>query len=194
MVQFLPGEEWKEFNPEGVFKFRYAISNSGRLVSFTDAIENGNLLRGCFVEGYKIIRFKNFSGRVRNRCLFVHRLLADNFIPKDSEEQTHILHLDYNRGNNNLENLKWGTQKEHLEHHRKNPRVIEGRKKRNAKSLGKGHKLTEARVVLIKKKIFDPNRKTKLKLIAKMFGISEMQLHRIKSGENWGHVAVDQKP
>jgi len=27
-----------------------------------------------------------------------------------------------------------------------------------------------------------------LKMIAKQFGISTMQLHRIKTGENWGHV------
>jgi hypothetical protein len=39
----------------------------------------------------------------------------------------------------------------------------------------------------------DPNRKTRLKLIAKQFGISEMQLYRIKSGENWGHIKVPEK-
>jgi hypothetical protein len=27
-----------------------------------------------------------------------------------------------------------------------------------------------------------------MKQIAEHFGISEMQLYRIKSGENWGHV------
>jgi hypothetical protein len=30
-----------------------------------------------------------------------------------------------------------------------------------------------------------------LKMLAKQFGISEMQLYRIKSGENWGHVKID---
>jgi hypothetical protein len=29
-----------------------------------------------------------------------------------------------------------------------------------------------------------------LKKIAEQFDISEMQLYRIKSGENWGHVKV----
>jgi len=49
-------------------------------------------------------------------------------------------------------------------------------------------KLTETKVKLIKRKIFDPNRRTRMKMIAKQFGISEMQLYRIKSGENWGSV------
>ena len=30
-----------------------------------------------------------------------------------------------------------------------------------------------------------------MRIIAKQFGISEMQLYRIKSGENWGHVKID---
>jgi len=59
--------------------------------------------------------------------------------------------------------------------------------KRIAK-LGSNAKLNEGRVKIIKRKIFDPNRKTRMKIIAKEFGISTMQLYRIKSGENWGHV------
>jgi hypothetical protein len=43
----------------------------------------------------------------------------------------------------------------------------------------------------LKRKIFDPKRKSRLKIIAKQFGISEMQLYRIKSGENWGHVKIE---
>ena len=71
------------------------------------------------------------------------------------------------------------------EHHKKNPELIK------RKGTIKYSKLTEGRVRLRKKKIFDPNRKTRMRLIAKQFGISEMQLYRIKSGENWGHVKVD---
>jgi DNA-binding Xre family transcriptional regulator len=42
----------------------------------------------------------------------------------------------------------------------------------------------------LKKKLLDPNRKTRYKILAKQFGVSEMQLHRIKTGENWGHIIV----
>jgi DNA-directed RNA polymerase specialized sigma subunit len=36
--------------------------------------------------------------------------------------------------------------------------------------------------------IADKKRKMTMKQIAEHFEISEMQLYRIKSGENWGHV------
>jgi len=47
--------------------------------------------------------------------------------------------------------------------------------------------------MLIKKKLLDPNRKTRMKMLAHQFRISEMQLYRIKSGENWGHVMVEER-
>jgi len=42
-----------------------------------------------------------------------------------------------------------------------------------------------------KRKLLDPKRKTRMKIMAKQFGVSEMQLYRIKSGENWGHITID---
>jgi DNA-binding Xre family transcriptional regulator len=42
-------------------------------------------------------------------------------------------------------------------------------------------------VMYFKKMLADPNRKTRLKILAKRFGVSEMTLHRIRTGENWSH-------
>ena len=42
----------------------------------------------------------------------------------------------------------------------------------------------------IKRLLDKPGRKT-MKQIAEQFSISEMQLYRIKSGENWSHVTLD---
>jgi len=52
----------------------------------------------------------------------------------------------------------------------------------------KGVKLTETKVRLIKKRVLNPNRRTRIKIIARQFGVSEMAIYRIKSGENWGWV------
>ena len=52
-------------------------------------------------------------------------------------------------------------------------------------------KLTETKVKFLKRKLNDPNRRTRLKILARQFGVSEMQLHRIKTGENWGYVTED---
>ena len=71
------------------------------------------------------------------------------------------------------------------------PYVIQARKnllEHNIKSDGR--KLTVVKVMLIKKLLAKPDRKTRLKMIAKQFGVSEMQISRIKSGENWGHIKI----
>jgi hypothetical protein len=102
-----------------------------------------------------------------------------------------VLHLDYVRDNDSLRNLKWATREEFLEHNRKSPHVIQARKnllEHNIKSDGR--KLTVTKVMRIKKMLQNPNRKTRIKMIAKQFGVSEMQIFRIKSGENWGHIVV----
>ncbi|MFM9026986.1 MAG: hypothetical protein ACKOQ6_03215, partial [Bacteroidota bacterium] len=55
-------------------------------------------------------------------------------------------------------------------------------------TLKKGPKLTVDQVRRIKRLVAAPGRNFLLKDIARQFGISEMQLYRIKSGENWSHV------
>ena len=77
-------------------------------------------------------------------------------------------------------------QEEMKAHQYKNPAVLQGRIKKieTKKSFGFGTLLTSTKALRLKKRINDPNRKTRLRLIAKEFGISEMQLCRIKRGEN----------
>ena len=190
---FFPDEKWKEFFPPHKLKKRYAISNYGRLMSFMDKIENGNMLKGSSAEGYRTFSYKIWlNGKVKNYSLMVHKLVAENFLEKQSEDQTYVLHLNYTKTNNHLKNLKWATRSEMLAHSKGSPLVIAAKKlfiERN--KTRPGHKLTEATVRLIKKQINNPNRRTRMKMIAKQFNISEMQLYRIKSGENWSRVKED---
>lgn len=47
---------------------------------------------------------------------FVHRLVAQEFIPNDDPEHKKIvMHLDNNCQNNNVSNLKWGTDSENCQ-------------------------------------------------------------------------------
>jgi DNA invertase Pin-like site-specific DNA recombinase len=73
--------------------------------------------------------------------------------------------------------LKWATLQERAIHHRSNPNYA----KANAK-------LTEKQVLTIKQKL--SLGKTTLKQIALKFGVSDMQVHRIKTGENWGRIKI----
>jgi len=192
MIRLFSGEEFKEVEIDYPLRFKYAVSNHGRIVSFSDDIRSGTILRGSFIEGYKTLRYKMFiQKKIINKQLFVHKLVAELFIPKTAEDQNHVLHLNHDQGNNTLRNLKWSNYAEKIAHYKTSPKVILAKQKlleHNIKSDGK--KLTVTNVIHLKKLINDPNRKTRLKILAKRFGISEMQLYRIKSGENWGHIKV----
>lgn len=175
-------EEWIEIEFEdSVKKNKYKISNYGRVISYFYN-KDGVLLKTSNSNGYKALLNKNKNGKNVRR--FIHRLVAEYFLEKPSEDQTMVIHLDNNRTNNYYKNLKWVSPKEKRVHQDKsNPGWQKG--------LRSYSKLTETQVKLIKRKINDPNRKTRMKIIAKRYGISEMQLYRIKSGENWSSVTPD---
>jgi len=189
-VRIYPGEEFREIQVDHSLKLRYAVSNQGRMVSFTDEITKGRLLRGTKSEGYKVFRFKIYRGnKILNSHLFYAKLVAQYFVPKKSEDQIYVVHLDYCRTNDSASNLKWVTEAERLDHIRKSPFVVEANKRRTKQETARNrHKLTVTRVLFIKKLLANPKQKTRLKMIAKQFGVSEMQIRRIKSGENWGYL------
>ncbi|MCU4163105.1 HNH endonuclease [Carboxylicivirga caseinilyticus] len=189
MVRSYWNEEWKELKfGEGALMKRYSISNYGRIISYIDKPEDADVIRGGMLRGYPTLPLRPYG---KSKTFYVHKLVAELFIPKDSDDQTFVIHKDYNKSNNYIDNLKWASKKEMFEHQQQNPLVLKAREKQKTRKTQQGHKLTATQVIRLKKKIFDPNRKTRLKLIAKQFGISEMQLYRIKSGENWSHIKVD---
>ncbi len=187
-----PNEVFKEVTLPHQLKFRYAISNKGRFISFTNDISEGRVLNCSITDGFKIFRYKiKENRRIKNKHVFIYKLVAEHFVPKTSEDQIHVLHLDRIRDNDDFRNLKWATREEKLDHARNSPFVIEAKRKlleHNIKS--DGAKLTVTKVILIKKILARPNQKTRLKMIAKQFGVSEMQIRRIKSGENWSSVTI----
>ena len=46
----------------------------------------------------------------------------------------------------------------------------------------------------MKEELFDPKRKRTLKKIAAAYGVSEMNVYRIKSGEFWYKIKVKNEP
>lgn len=158
----------------------YLISNYGRVKRKKVYEEEWKLSKTSLVSGYVSFWVKK-KGKLRTSSSYAHRAVAELFLDK-REDQKFVIHLDFDKINNVASNLRWVNRAELNEHNKLNPV--------HKKRLGKRtySKLTEGRVRLIKRKINDPNRKTRMRLIAKQFGISEMQLYRIKSGENWGSV------
>jgi hypothetical protein len=197
-LKFHPTEKFEKITLEGNNKLQlsYAISNYGRLVSFTDKIENGQFVKGTKQDGYRILRYRvrDDNNKIRHKHCFFYKLVAEYFIPKTSDEQIYVLHLNYNRANDYVSNLRWATRSEMLAHGKKSPYVIAAKEKRMAEFRARrkhyGNKLNSTQVMHLKKMLHNPNRKTRLKIIAKQFGVTTMTLHRIKTGENWGHIKV----
>lgn len=191
-IRFYFNEQYKEIVLHESLQLRYAVTNFGRIISFENNIENGRILKGSTADGYRVINYKiRVNGKLMSKHVFIYKLVAKSFIPKTSEDQTYVLHLDYVRDNDDARNLKWATRAEMLDHSNKSPHVLAARRKlleHNIKS--DGAKLSTTKVILIKKLLQNPNRKTRIKMIAKQFGVSEMQIFRIKSGENWGHIKI----
>ena len=190
MIKSYYNEKWVEIDLGYDSMLSYAISSYGRLVSFKENIKEGRILNGSLIEGYRILRYRIFEGKkVIRRHLFYHRIVADNFLKDKTDGQIYILHLDYDKANNRVENLRWATKEQMELHHRSCPAVMENIAKSRDHNRKRGcQKLTVANVMKIKQMVHDPERKTRMKMIAKQFGISDMQLHRIKTGENWGTV------
>lgn len=179
-------EKWTPIviDVEGVEKPpRYEVSNFGRLRSFQNKVKR-EILKGSVIQGYKSLNIRLPKGKSFNR--YVHKLIAETFVEKPSIDHKFVIHLDFDKQSNHYENLKWATKDEMVAHNKLNPADIN----KPIPKRTKNYKLTETKVRLIKKMLQHDN--TRLKMIAKQFGITHTQLNRIRSGENWGYVKIDE--
>ena len=106
--------------------------------------DNGN--------GYKLIGLRKPKHKKKN--FYVHRLVAEAFIP-NPQNYTYINHKDYDRGNNNVDNLEWCTQSYNnkysgINHHHPNSKPV-------AKIA-----LTDTRIIETYKSIEEASRKNNI--------------------------------
>lgn len=137
---------------------------------------------------------KKTNARIRKKIDFnfhvlVHKAVAELFLPKPNKDQKFVIHLDFNNFNNQVENLAWATEKEVQDRSMTSPKTILHQFKKQfsteTKPIPKHSKLSEMDVLHIKEKL---NKGATLRQLAKQFGVSDMQIYRIKSGENWSSV------
>ncbi len=169
---------------------KYIVSNLGRLASY-DANINDKYILKLHLNGGFPMSTVHINGK--SKALFAHHALGHSFMKKTSPKQVSIIHLDYNKANNDLSNLKWVTKKEQIEHSKKSPFVLQAA----ARKVYKGataRKLDEKKVIALKKEMWNPKRKSTFKQLATKYGIAEMNLYRIKNGEMWFHVHVEGEP
>lgn len=180
-IQNLRHERWKtiRFDETIHSEENYHVSNYGRLIRIKN--EEPHLFKPYIMHGYLYFRVKKIMHK-KFKTFYLHKIVAEYFL--EQGDGVCVIHLDYDKSNNKHDNLKWATKREKELHQFKNPDYIKALKNRS-KSYAK---LTENNVRLIKKMINNPNRRTRLKIIAKRFGVTTMQLRRIKTGENWSDV------
>lgn len=179
MKQQFSIEQWKPIVDERIAEEeKYEISSLGKLRSLKTK-NNGKIIKPSEIRAYPILNIKLKSGKRTTR--YIHKLIAEAFLEKENEEQTYVIHLDYNKANNQTRNLKWVNKKDMFAHQANNPN--------NLKGVIRNSKLTETDVMRLKMKL--KRSKNPLYKIAKEFGITHTQLNRIRKGENWGHVKID---
>ena len=176
----------KEIRPIPDFP-KYFISNNGIVYSLQPRSNQPPpkkmrvLARGKAF-GYDIV---NLMRDKKGHKRFVHRLVLEAFVGK-APSGYECQHLDGNRSNNNLSNLKWGTRKEN-----QMDRVRHGTSNRGERHPN--HKLSKEEVIEIKKLATAYNKKTRsidkggnYAEIAKRFGVSKSAVEAIVRGTSWG--------
>lgn len=125
--------------------------------------------------------------RAINYHSLIHRLVADYFLPKPAPEQTIVAHLDFDKLNNRVANLKWMTPEENYEHQKSSPYVIKEKQDRQYRRKGSSRatKLSVTKVMLLKKLL---KQGKPMKQLVRQFKVTDTQIFRIKRGENWGDI------
>lgn len=156
-----------------------AVSNYGRVISFKK-FEGGRLLRGSKIKGYPKISIRDAEGK--SHSVLLHHWVAKLFLKKPKKKKKHLIHRDYNKGNNHFSNLKWVGEKGFKKHHAKNPAYTG----KSIKQKITHFTLSENQVKKLKEELKTEGiNKTQL---AKKYKISVTQVHRINAGLNWSHI------
>lgn len=133
----------------------------------------------ALLESLKKKLSKKFKHDLKERTInyhsLVHRLVAEYFLKKPGEAQTIVAHLDYNKINNRVNNLKWMTPEENYLHQRNSPYVIKDKYERlhNRKENSGSAKLSVIKVMLLKKLL---NQGKPVKQLVKLFKVTETQI------------------
>jgi hypothetical protein len=170
----IDGEEWVPVNEyEGYF-----ISNLGRVKSTLHRYGNYKrfLIQQKNKDGYLRV---SFSRNRKNKCFFVHRLVAKHFI-KNEENKTDVNHIDGLKENNSVFNLEWNTKSENIKHSINYGLRIMGK--------GQNHnlsKLTDSDVIYIKQSLL---KKVSQYYLADKYKVTQSCISNIKRGVTWSHL------
>lgn len=108
-------EVWK---PIKDYEGLYEISNFGRVKN----AKHNTMLKMHNKEGYQRLALHRNG---KSRCVYVHRLVAETFIENHDPKKKVVDHIDRERTNNHVSNLRWAT----LSQNSKNRHITGGKSK-----------------------------------------------------------------
>lgn len=103
-------EKWvlmTELNGEPLLH-HFKLSNYGNVVRIKKGTGAEEPFDAKSIGGYKYISFTTREGS--RETIYLHRLVAEFFVDSGDEHHTYVIHKDYNRNNNQFDNLEWVTQ------------------------------------------------------------------------------------
>lgn len=93
-------------------RFNILVSSDGTIVQNMDTGYNYSF--HTTFNGYLRVEFRHkIKGLVRVEKELVHRLVAETFLVK-KRKHTDVDHIDRDRQNNNIDNLRWTTHKQNM--------------------------------------------------------------------------------
>ena len=186
MIKKLAGEVWKPlvFSGWRHLRNRYAASNLGRIASYKqNVLEDGKLLSGSLTTGYRTLNLHRPNDK---GTLYIHREMAKLFLKRPAAAHKYVIHKNHNKLDNNIKNLRWATLEQMISHQQGSPAKIAYKEKQANRT--EGLKLTATQVKKIKGILNNKNRNITIRKLAENYGVSEMTMYRIKSGENWARI------
>jgi hypothetical protein len=153
--------EWREVpNLKGYF-----INQEGKVRGPSGSFLKTKINRNGYLSFSKTIHFR------------IHRIMMESFDPNNRNQL--VRHLDGDKLNNNLKNLKWGTYSENALDAFKH-----GHRKPKRGTQSKHSKLTESDIIEIRER----SKKESKKVIAVDYPVSYGTVCKIARGEDWAHI------
>jgi HNH endonuclease/NUMOD4 motif len=121
-------------------------------------------------DGYKAFGVKN---KGKSAILLLHREIAKAFLPERNGDQ--VLHVNDNKEDNSLENLKWGTHQENMKDRDLNGRTAKG--ERQFKSKLKDYQILEIR-----------QSKESGNVLGRKYGVTRTTINRVRRCDGWKHI------
>lgn len=149
-----PVGNWKDVSPI------HAVSDDGRVWSY----RHRRLLSGVMSrDGYRKVI-------ISRKGVFVHRLVAESFVPGRGEQ---VRHKDGDKLNNSAANLEWGTCRDNILDKWKHGTMVVGERHHN-------NRIPESEIPLIRASAESNS------ALGRKYGVSRTAIYLIRKGKNYG--------